>query len=105
MRGTLRVMNTEYVWWFLILVVVGIGVVGYLALGPVPEIEAGPGRAPDDGTAARRDEDRGDEDRGDEDRGRRSDPDQGAPGDASASVPISTSLPGPAEPASTSDTP
>jgi hypothetical protein len=30
-------VNTEYVWWFLVLVLVGIGAVVYLAIGPVPE--------------------------------------------------------------------
>jgi len=88
-------MNTEYVWWFLILVAMGIGVVIYLALGPVPEIEATPGPAASTGDDAP----------GGLDPVESGDPDQGAPGDAPASAPVSTSLPGPAEPAATNDTP
>lgn len=37
-------MNDEYLWWFAILVVVGVAVVVYLALGPVPEIPADDGQ-------------------------------------------------------------
>ncbi len=39
-------MNTEYVYWFVILVAVGIGAVVFMAAGPVPEIpeEPEPGR-------------------------------------------------------------
>jgi hypothetical protein len=33
-------MNTEYVAWFVILVAVGVTVVAYLAVGPVPELPA-----------------------------------------------------------------
>jgi hypothetical protein len=67
-------MNTEYVWWFLILVAVGIGVVGYIALGPVPEIETAPGPMPDNGAAAGRDADPGDADREGAAAGRDADP-------------------------------
>lgn len=37
-------MNDEYLWWFAILVAVGVAVVVYLALGPVPEIRADDGQ-------------------------------------------------------------
>lgn len=72
-------MNNEYVWWFVILVAVGVGVVTYLAMGPVPEIpEAAAADATVDATVA-------------------PDDDQ--------SSPVSTTDPGPGEPSSTSDTP
>jgi hypothetical protein len=68
-------MNAEYLWWFVILVAVGVGVVLYLALGPVPEIPpATPGES-----ATTADEDQ--------------------------SSPVSTTAPGPGEPSSTSETP
>jgi hypothetical protein len=31
-------MNTEYVWWVVVLLLVGVGAVVFLAIGPVPEI-------------------------------------------------------------------
>jgi hypothetical protein len=68
-------MNGEFVWWLLILVAVGIGVVTYLALGPVPEIPAAMHGA--SATAA----------------------------DDDQSSPVSTSEPGPGESSSTSETP
>jgi hypothetical protein len=68
-------MNAEYLWWFLILVAVGVGVVTYLALGPIPEI---PAATPGESAAA-------------------ADDDQ--------SSPVSTTEPGPDEPSSTSETP
>jgi len=80
-------MNTEYLWWFAILVAVGIGVVVYLALGPVPEIDASPLLPAATGPSEP------------------DDPGQGARGDSAASSPVSTSVPGPVSPASTSDTP
>jgi hypothetical protein len=71
-------MNTEYLWWFAILVAFGVGVVAYLALGPVPEIPAASG-ASAGATAAATDDDQ--------------------------SSPASTTEPGPGEPSSTSETP
>lgn len=35
-------MNTEYLWWFLALLLGGVGIVAFLALGRVPEIEDEP---------------------------------------------------------------
>jgi hypothetical protein len=35
-------MNTEYLWWFLALLLAGLGMVAFLALGRVPEIEDEP---------------------------------------------------------------
>jgi hypothetical protein len=68
-------MNAEYVWWFVILVAVGVGVVLYLALGPVPEIPA-----PTGGEAT-------------------------PAADDDQSSPVRTTEPGPGEPSSTSETP
>lgn len=75
-------MNTEYVWWAIIAILAGAGAVAYLALGPVPEI-------------------------GDEA------PEEEAPapaGDATGSLatqnpPLSSTVPGPSEPALTRETP
>lgn len=68
-------MNAEYVWWLLILVAVGIGVVTYLALGPVPEMP--PATHHESATAA----------------------------DDDQSSPVSTTEPGAGESSSTSETP
>ena len=35
-------MNTEYVWWFLVLLLAAGGMVAFLAFGRVPEIEDEP---------------------------------------------------------------
>jgi hypothetical protein len=73
-------VNAEYLWWFVILVAVGVGIVTYLALGPVPEIPAvDPAAAAADTTTT-------------------------APVDDQSS-PVSTTAPGPGDPASTSETP
>lgn len=91
-------MNTEYVAWLLILVAVGAAVVGYLALGPVPEIPAaepdempGPsevaswlGRAGNEEPAAAA---------------------APAAGWIDQSSPVSTTEPGPSAPSGTSETP
>ncbi len=69
-------MNAEYLWWFVILVAVGVGVVLYLALGSVPEIPAATGGEP-----------------------------AAAAADGDQSSPVSTTEPGPGEPSSTSETP
>jgi hypothetical protein len=81
-------MNTEWVWWFLALLLAGGGLVGFLALGRVPEIEdepaeetTGPDRADD--PAARWD----------------------AADGSAYNAPVSTTVPGPDVPSSTSDTP
>lgn len=74
-------MNTEYLWWFVVLLAVGVGVVTFLALGPVPEIpEAAPTvpAATAATTAAEHDD---------------------------QSSPVSTTVPGPDEPSPTSETP
>lgn len=68
-------MNAEYLWWFVILVAVGVGVVLYLALGPVPEIPAPTGGA------------------------------SPSAADDDQSSPVSTTEPGPGEPSWTSETP
>jgi hypothetical protein len=36
-------MNTEYVWWAIVLILVGGGAIAFLALGRVPEIGDEPG--------------------------------------------------------------
>jgi hypothetical protein len=36
-------MNTEYVWWFLALLLTAAGTVAFLAIGRVPEIADEPG--------------------------------------------------------------
>lgn len=91
-------MNTEYVAWLVILVAVGAAVVAYLALGPVPEIpaaepaempgwsevEAGLGRAVDEGPAIAT---------------------EPAPASIDQSSPVSTTEPGPSAPSGTSETP
>ena len=81
-------MNNEYVWWILALLLAGGGMVAFLALGRVPEI-------------------------GDEPTAEPSEPGRVAPESASAeaaggnaqSAPLSTTVPGPGAPSSTSDTP
>jgi len=67
-------MNTEYVWWFLALLLAGGGLIAFLAFGSVPEIEDEAAPAP------------------------RADP-------TAYSEPVSTAVPGPGAPSSTSDTP
>jgi hypothetical protein len=74
-------MNTEYVWWLLALLLAGGGMVGFLALGRVPEIE-------DERPAA-------------------GEPQPDATDDPSTdqSPPLSTTVPGAEDPPATSDTP
>jgi hypothetical protein len=36
-------MNAEYVWWGVVVLLAGAGIVAYLAFGPVPELEDEPG--------------------------------------------------------------
>lgn len=110
-HGTLPLMNTEYLWWFAILVAVGVGAIVYLALGPVPEVEAEPGPAqelePAPGTVLGAEPGSGSGPEigaGPRPETRATD-DQGTAGAAPSSSPVSTSVPGPAEPASTSETP
>lgn len=104
-------MNAEYVWWLVLLVAVGIGVVTYLALGPVPEIPeptahdaAGAADAADGGPvrAAGATADRHAPGETAPDGEIAAGP--GPPGDGQSS-PVSTTEPGPAAPSSTSDTP
>ena len=45
-------MNTEYVLWFAVLVVVTGAVLLWLAIGDVPEVPADPGAASEPGTAS-----------------------------------------------------
>ncbi len=80
-------MNTEYVWWVVVLLLVGGGAIGFLALGKVPEIEDEPVLEPasDLADAAEPRPSRG--------------PDDGY------SPPVSTTVPGPDVPTSTSETP
>lgn len=101
-------MNAEYVWWLVLLVAVGIGVVTYLALGPVPEIPgatdddaaAAAGTAPADGSIAGSHAHR---------ETAAGDPTAAGPSAITAnddqSSPVSTTEPGPSDPSSTSDTP
>ncbi len=58
-------MNTEYVWWFLALLLASGGMVAFLALGRVPKIEDEPAEEPTE-----------------EPTGPDQDVDQAAPGDA-----------------------
>jgi hypothetical protein len=75
-------MNTEYVWWAVVLLLVGAGAIAFLALGTVPEIPDAPDPA----------------DEGDDDA-------HGTqPGD-DQSLPVSTTVPGSDDPGTTSDTP
>jgi hypothetical protein len=89
-------MNSEYLWWLLALVLAGGGIVAFLALGRVPEIE--------DETPVE------DEPEG-EDRPAAEAPGPGsidpAPGHSESpqSSPVSTSVPGPDVPSETSETP
>ncbi len=76
-------MNTEYVWWLLALLLAGGGMVAFLALGRVPEIED----EPDEITRSGSNES--------------ATPGPGLP----QSSPESTTVPGPDAPASTSETP
>ena len=81
-------MNTEYLWWLLALLLAGGGMVAFLALGRVPEIDDEPAEEPVvPGAAA----------------GRWAAPEaaDGSP----QSAPESTTVPGPGAPFSTSDTP
>ncbi len=91
-------MNAEYAWWIVALVLVGGGGVAFLALGRLPEIgeadesdDPGPnaGGAPTDERSARRAA------------GRTAAPGAGLP----QSRPVRTTVPGPDEAASTSETP
>ena len=85
---TPRRMNTEYLWWLLALLLSGGGMVAFLALGRVAEIEGEPVGEPVAPGA---------------DAGRWR---AGEAADGGAqSVPVSTTLPGPGAPSSTSDTP
>jgi hypothetical protein len=77
-------MNAEYLWWFVILLLVGGGAVAFLALGSVPEIEP---ETDDDNIAPEIEPGSDDDDAWDQ------------------SEPVSTVVPGPAAPPSTSDTP
>lgn len=85
-------MNTEYVAWFVILVAVGVVVVTYLAVGPVPELPAAepgdvPGRRAGDAAAR---------------------PAAGGvtgPPPEAQSRPVSTTEPGPSAPSGTSEIP
>jgi hypothetical protein len=74
-------MNTEYVWWVVVLLLVGGGAIVFLALGSVPEIEAEPdGRLQPEARLQ--------------------------PEHAMAQrPPLSTTVPGPDDPRSTSETP
>jgi hypothetical protein len=85
-------MNTEYGWWAIIAILTGAGAVAYLALGPVPEIG---GEAPEPGTL---------DSLPDEKRGPGPD-DEGPPPAPLQNPPVSTTVPGPEEPASTRETP
>lgn len=95
-------MNTEYLWWLLALLLAGGGTVAFLALGRIPEIEDEPAAERAGGQA--------------EEPARPAEPDQSArdidqgaaaeAADGSAySTPVSTTVPGPGAPFSTSDTP
>jgi hypothetical protein len=75
-------MNTEYIWWVVVLLLVAGGAIAFLALGQVPEIEDEPEPASETGPAATWTD---------------SAPDQGAP--------VRSSVPGSGDPSSTSDTP
>ena len=75
-------MNTEYVWWVVVLLLVAGGAIAFLALGQVPEIEDEPEPASEAGVTTT---------------WSASGPDQGAP--------VRSSVPGPGDPSSTSDTP
>ncbi len=75
-------MNTEYVWWVVVLLLVAGGAIAFLALGQVAEIEDDPEPASEAGAAAS---------------WSASGPDQG--------VPVSSTIPGSGDPSSTSDTP
>jgi hypothetical protein len=100
-------MNTEWVWWVVVLVLVGTGAVAFLALGQVPEIGDDAGQIPEPEVRA--------------DAGQITEPESGRwasprprptpdPGAASLPasaqrLPVSTTVPGPDEPDATSDTP
>jgi hypothetical protein len=91
-------MNAEYVWWFAILVAVGVGAVAYLALGPIPEIAGGDPPVIDDGPAAQLPT--ASASGGDAEARTTS-----AGADAGQSSPVSTTEPGPGDPPSTRETP
>ena len=80
-------MDAEYLWWLVVLLLVGGGSIAYLALGPVPEIGDEPARDADELPAAE---------------GRGAAP---AAPPTRQSPPVRTTLPGAEEPASASDTP
>ena len=86
-------MNTEYLWWFLALLLAGVGMVAFLALGRVPEIEDEPAPIPGPGST----EEAGAEPAGAEPAGAGPAPRQ--------SSPASITVPAPDAPASTSETP
>ena len=80
-------MNSEYLWWFLALLLAGVGMAAFLALGRVPEIEDEPEAIPGP---------------------RSTEPAGAGPGAGPAprqSSPASTTVPAPDAPASTSETP
>jgi hypothetical protein len=81
-------MNTEYLWWFLALLLAGLGMVAFLALGRVPEIEDESAPTSEPGPT---------EPAGTEPAGAGPAPRQ--------SSPASTTVPAPDAPASTSETP
>ena len=68
-------MNTEYVWWVVVLLLVAGGAIAFLVMGRVPEIGDDPDLDP--ATDSR----------------------------TAQSAPVSTTVPGPGVPTSTSDTP
>jgi len=81
-------MNTEYLWWLLALLLFGGGMVAFLAVGRVPEIADEPAGEPVAPGA-------------DAGRWRAAEAADGC----AQSVPVSTTMPGPGAPFSTSDTP
>ncbi len=91
-------MNTEYVWWAIVLILVGGGAIAFLALGQVPEIEDEPEGAIEDEPAPAI---------GDEPApaGPALPAARPSPAGPDQSPPVSSTLPGPGNPSSTSDTP
>lgn len=84
-------MNTEYLWWLLALLLAGGGMVAFLALGRVPEIEDEPAESPASPASPAAEP---------------AATESAAPGlGLPQSSPESTTVPGPDAPASTSDTP
>ena len=85
-------MNTEYVWWVVVLLHVGGGAIAFLALGRIPEVE----------------DDREPEQELDREDGAALPADGGGPGASAPAAgqgpPVSTTVPGSDEPTSASDT-